>query len=326
MNGSGISQRTLGIQRKQLNSPLYLRFLILFIMKKTLLSILVLLPVLLCSQWEIDLNEFGSGFRLPVDIQQHGTSDLYIVEKGGTIAVLQEDGATRDKQFLDITDRVRSSSNEQGLLGLAFHPDHATNGLFYVNYTRQDGSTVIAQFVRSEDDIEVGDPNSELVILVIGQPFANHNGGGIAFGPDGYLYIGTGDGGSGGDPNNAGQNPLDLLGKISTFGQDRNGEMYMAAYGRGLILKISTTATSTNTEIVTPVSINPILVQESLTINVDASAGEVDYHIADVNGLIIQSGKAAGQKSISTDQLIPGLYFLRWNKSSKSGMIKFTKI
>ena len=114
--------------------------------------------------------------------------------------------------FLDITDRVLAGG-ERGLLGLAFHPLYPSNGRFFVNYTRKpDGATVIAEYARSTDP-NVALP-TETILLIIGQPFANHNGGMIEFGPDGYLYVGMGDGGSGNDPNNSAQNIDDLLGKI----------------------------------------------------------------------------------------------------------------
>jgi glucose/arabinose dehydrogenase len=113
--------------------------------------------------------------------------------------------------FLDITERVDDGGNEQGLLGLAFHPNFKDNGFFYVNYTEAGGDTVIARFTAAGN---IADPNSEVRLLGVKQPFPNHNGGGLAFGADGYLYIGLGDGGSGGDPQGNGQNPNTLLGKI----------------------------------------------------------------------------------------------------------------
>jgi len=108
---------------------------------------------------------------------------------------------------------VSSAGGEQGLLGLAFHPDYATNGYFYVNYTDTDGDTVVSRFTVTFDP-DAADPSSEQILLSIPQPYSNHNGGDLAFGTDGYLYISTGDGGSGGDPQNYAQNPLTFLGKI----------------------------------------------------------------------------------------------------------------
>ncbi len=166
------------------------------------------------AQFEVELLPFADGFNLPVDIQNHGSDDLYIVEKRGMIKIVNAAGEVNDVDFLDIRDKVRSSGNEQGLLGLEFHPDYSENGRFFVNYTRRpDGATVISSFHVGDDPV-IADPNSEEVIMIIDQTFSNHNGGDLAFGPDGYLYIGTGDGGSGGDPNDAGQNRQDLLGKM----------------------------------------------------------------------------------------------------------------
>ena len=116
--------------------------------------------------------------------------------------------------LLDIDPLVGSDGSEQGLLGLAFHPHYATTGYFYVDYTDNNGDTVIARYHVSANDPNIADPNSALILLVIDQPYANHNGGQLAFGPDGYLYIGLGDGGSEGDPGNRGQDTTQLLGKI----------------------------------------------------------------------------------------------------------------
>jgi glucose/arabinose dehydrogenase len=137
---------------------------------------------------------------------------LFVVEQGGRILVLQPQAST-PTVVLDITARVLSGG-EQGLLGLAFHPDYAMNRRFFVNYTRQpDGATVIAEYQTSLANPDVADVG-ETVLLVVAQPFANHNGGMIEFGPDGFLYIGLGDGGAGNDPGNRAQNVNDLLGKI----------------------------------------------------------------------------------------------------------------
>jgi len=163
---------------------------------------------------QVTLVEAGTGFALPVHVTHagDGSGRVFVVEQAGTIRTLDNSAAA---PFLDIRDLVLSGG-EQGLLGLAFSPDYVTNGEFYVNYTRNvnlDGATVIARY-RATGNPRVADPASEEILLVIGQPFANHNGGQIAFGPDGYLYIGMGDGGSGGDPQNNGQRKDTLLGKI----------------------------------------------------------------------------------------------------------------
>ncbi len=153
-----------------------------------------------------------SGLQRPVDLQADGSGRLFVIEKPGRIRILK-DGQLLDQPFLDITDRVGSKGNEQGLLGLAFHPQYAENGRFFVNYTNNDGDTVLARFQVSTDP-NSADPNTELRLLGVDQPFANHNGGVLAFGPDGYLYAGLGDGGSAGDPRGNGQNTNTLLGKI----------------------------------------------------------------------------------------------------------------
>ena len=148
----------------------------------------------------------------PVDLQPDGSGRLFVIEKAGRIRILENDQLL-ETPFLDITDRVGSNGNEQGLLGLAFHPAYQENGRFFVNYTDTRGDTVIARFQVS-DDPNVVDPNSEVPLFGYDQPFPNHNGGGMVFGPDGYLYIGSGDGGSQGDPNGNAQNTGTMLGKI----------------------------------------------------------------------------------------------------------------
>jgi glucose/arabinose dehydrogenase len=143
-----------------------------------------------------------------------GSQDLYVVERTGKIKVFADDPAvTGTKLFLDLGSVIISGGQEQGLLGLAFHPDYANNGYFYVNYTNTFG-TVIARYSRSSTDNLAADPASGVVLLTFAQPYANHNGGNLAFGPDGYLYIAAGDGGSAGDPQNNAQNLTNLLGKI----------------------------------------------------------------------------------------------------------------
>jgi glucose/arabinose dehydrogenase len=153
-----------------------------------------------------------SGLQRPVDLQADGSGRLFVLEKVGRIRILQN-GSLLQASFLDITDRVGSSANEQGLLGLAFHPGYAQNGYFFVNYTDRNGDTVISRFQVSGDP-NFSDPSSEMKLLGINQPYRNHNGGGLAFGPDDYLYAGLGDGGSAGDPLGNGQKLTTLLGKI----------------------------------------------------------------------------------------------------------------
>ncbi len=170
-------------------------------------------------QWEL----FSGGFDRPLDIQNagDGSGRLFIVEQGGLIRILQN-GVLLETPFLDIRERVDDDGNEQGLLGLAFHPDFTNNGFFYVNYTERGGDTVIARFSASGDS---ADPNSEVRLLNVKQPYSNHNGGALAFGPDGYLHIGLGDGGSRGDPKGSGQRLDTLLGKILRIDVN-NGDPY----------------------------------------------------------------------------------------------------
>ena len=156
-------------------------------------------------------------FSSALDLQNagDGTNRLFVSERVGRIRVFPNDeNVNTTKLFLDITDRV-TSGGETGLLGLAFHPNYATNGYFYVNYTAPSPlRTVVSRFQVSSTNPDSADKNSELILLTFNQPFSNHNGGCIAFGPDGNLYIATGDGGSGGDPQNNAQNITNLLGKI----------------------------------------------------------------------------------------------------------------
>jgi glucose/arabinose dehydrogenase len=153
---------------------------------------------------------------------------LFVTSKPGRIRIIANDQLL-DRPFLDIADRVLGSSSERGLLGLAFSPNYMTDGFFYVDYTRQpDGATIIARYNVSKDDPNVADPNSEQILLKIDQPEPNHNGGQLAFGPDGYLYIAMGDGGGGGDQHGTignAQNLKTLLGKILRI-DVRNTDQY----------------------------------------------------------------------------------------------------
>jgi len=166
------------------------------------------------SQASISLTPVLEGLASPVFVTNahDGSLRLFVVEQPGTIKVLLPDH-TVPSVFLDIASKV-VFSGEQGLLGLAFHPQYAVNRRFFVDYTRrEDGATVIAEYRTSAGNPNVAD-TAETVLLVIPQPFANHNGGMVEFGPDGFLYIGMGDGGSGNDPGARGQNVSELLGKI----------------------------------------------------------------------------------------------------------------
>lgn len=152
-----------------------------------------------------------------------GSGRLFILEQPGLIRVVQ-DGALLPTPFLNIRARVLDRNNEQGLLGLAFHPDYENNGTFYVNYTGKGGDTYVSSFSVTSDP-NLSDPESEKVLLHIPQPYTNHNGGHLLFGPDGYLYIGTGDGGSAGDPQSNAQNLNSLLGKMLRIDVD-HGDPY----------------------------------------------------------------------------------------------------
>jgi glucose/arabinose dehydrogenase len=138
-------------------------------------------------------------------------SRLFILEQGGRIRIVKN-GTLLATPFLDLSSRI-STGGERGLLGLAFHSQYAQNGIFVVNYTNPSGDTRISRFVVSGSP-DVADAGSEQVLLSVAQPFSNHNAGMVAFGPDGYLYIALGDGGSGGDPQGNGQDPTTLLGSI----------------------------------------------------------------------------------------------------------------
>lgn len=181
----------------------------------------VLILALGSPAWAHILDPVVTGLDAPVSVTSapDNSHRLFIVERPGRILVLQP-GATQPTLFLDITERVLAGG-ERGLLGLAFHPQFLLNRRFFVNYTRRpDGATVIAEYRSSATDLNRAEL-SETTLLIIDQPFANHNGGMLAFGPDGFLYIGTGDGGSGHDPGNRAQDTQNLLGKILRIDVDR---------------------------------------------------------------------------------------------------------
>jgi glucose/arabinose dehydrogenase len=163
------------------------------------------------------LTAFVSGLASPTGLEtaRDGSGRLFVLEQAGRIRIIRN-SAVVATPFLDIVGKV-ASGGELGLLGLAFHPNYANNRKFYVNYTRPLGAqweTVIAEYQTSAGNPDQADAASERILLTVSQPFANHNGGQVAFGPDGFLYIGLGDGGSGGDPFGNAQNLQTLLGKI----------------------------------------------------------------------------------------------------------------
>ncbi|MGG7033708.1 MAG: PQQ-dependent sugar dehydrogenase [Flavobacterium sp.] len=172
---------------------------------KTATTFLSLFCFFICHSQIIGLQSFATGFKNPVEITHAGDDRLFVVEKEGIIKILNPDGTVDPIPFLSVKDQV-STGSEQGLLGLAFHPNFASNGLFYINYTNLNGDTVIKEYSNFSGD--------DRILLTIPQPYANHNGGSLKFGSDGYLYIGMGDGGSGGDPGNRAQNINELLGKM----------------------------------------------------------------------------------------------------------------
>lgn len=208
-------------------------------------SLLVIIFILLCAAFFLQAKQIGHhkkevaqakietvsvqnitlkdafpalGFNMPVEFvsPKDGTNRNFVVAQRGKIHVFANtSGVKESKVFLDIESKV-TAGGERGLLGMAFHPDFKTNGYFYLNYTRNNSGleTVISRFTASKSQPATADPNSELILLSFKQPYSNHNGGKVAFGNDGFLYIGVGDGGSGGDPQKNGQNRATLLGKI----------------------------------------------------------------------------------------------------------------
>jgi hypothetical protein len=171
---------------------------------------------------DIALEEVAAGFTSPTHVTGafDGSRRVFVVEQAGTIRVVH-DGSVAAEPFLDIRGRVESGG-ERGLLSVAFHPRFADNGWFYVNYTARIAGKLTTRVSRfSAAQRGAADPGSELVLLSIEQPYSNHNGGQIAFGPDGYLYVGMGDGGSSNDPHNHAQNLNSLLGKMLRIDVDR---------------------------------------------------------------------------------------------------------
>jgi glucose/arabinose dehydrogenase len=163
----------------------------------------------------VSLVSFVTGLTQPVAFESLPDGRIFVLEQAGRIRVIQG-GALLSVPFLDISSNVESGG-EKGLLGLAFHPSFATNGRFFVNYTRRVSGqlqTVISEFFATSASTNLVNIATERVLLTVNQPFDNHNGGQLAFGPDGSLYIGLGDGGSAGDPQGNGQNLQTLLGKI----------------------------------------------------------------------------------------------------------------
>ncbi len=160
------------------------------------------------------LEPFVGGLNGPLAVTHagDGSGRIFVAEQEGTVRIVR-DGGLIAEPFLDISGRI-SAGGERGLLGLAFHPDFPTDPRFFVNYTDPNGDTRVSSFAVDPATPDLADPGSEVGLVSIDQPYANHNGGALAFGPDGFLYIATGDGGSGGDPHGNGQSLETLLGKI----------------------------------------------------------------------------------------------------------------
>jgi len=181
-------------------------------MKKLLFSVGILSSMVLSSQSFV-LEEFATGLTSPVEITNANDSRLFVVQQNGIIKIIQSNGTINAADFLNISSKV-IFNGERGLLGLAFHPQYSTNGYFFVFYNNTAGNIIVARYSVSTGNPNVADPTSEKILLNIPKPFDNHNGGSIHFAPDGNLWVVTGDGGSGGDPNNNGQNKNSLLGKM----------------------------------------------------------------------------------------------------------------
>jgi glucose/arabinose dehydrogenase len=178
---------------------------------------------------QLELERAWAGLSKPLGLVHAGDDSgrVFVLEQGGLIKVV-ENGQLLSRPFLDLTGQVSPIGpgySERGLLGLAFHPRFRANGLFFVNYTDRRGDTQVVRYRASPADRNVADPASAMTILTQPQPYANHNGGHLAFGPDGYLYIGLGDGGSANDPQGNGQNLATWLGKLLRIDVD-GGEPY----------------------------------------------------------------------------------------------------
>ncbi|MCL8537573.1 PQQ-dependent sugar dehydrogenase [Chryseobacterium gallinarum] len=190
-------------------------------MKNLLFTICIFSSLILNAQ-SINLEEFATGLTRPVEITNANDSRLFVVQQTGIIKIIQPNGNINSTDFLNITSKVLYGG-ERGLLGLAFHPQYATNGYFFVYYNNTAGNIVVARYTVSSSNPDTADLNSEKILLNIPKPFDNHNGGSLHFAPDGKLWMITGDGGSSGDPNNNAQNKNALLGKLLRIDVDATG-------------------------------------------------------------------------------------------------------
>ena len=178
------------------------------------------------AAFDIALEPVAEGFDQPLHVADpgDGSGRLFVVEQAGRVRIVR-DGEVAAEPFLDVAALIEAGGNEQGLLSIAFHPDYAANGTFFIGYTAADGGdNSVARYRVSTDDPDRADPASAEVLLAVEDPYGNHNGGLVAFGPDGYLYVGLGDGGSAGDPEGNGQDRATLLGSILRLDVDRAGD------------------------------------------------------------------------------------------------------
>jgi glucose/arabinose dehydrogenase len=173
---------------------------------------------------QVTLDLVTGGLARPLYLAHAFDERLFVVEQAGQIQLI-ENGQLLAQPFLDISERVNSTALEQGLLSVAFHPQYQENGRFFVNYTDLSGDTVVAEFLVDGSDPNRADPGSERILLSVDQPYGNHNGGQLKFGPDGNLFVGMGDGGSAGDPLNNGQDLTTLLGALLRLDVD-SGDPY----------------------------------------------------------------------------------------------------
>ena len=182
-------------------------------MKKLLLLLITVSSSIIYSQ-NIILTEFATGLTAPVEIVNNGDSRLFVVQQNGAIKIVLPNGTVNATNFINLSTKI-VFSGERGLLGMAFHPQYATNGYFFVYYNQvTTGNIIVARYSVNPTNADIADVSTEKIILNIPKPFTNHNGGSMHFAPDGKLWISTGDGGSSGDPNNNSQNKNTLLGKM----------------------------------------------------------------------------------------------------------------
>ena len=187
------------------------------------------------SSPRLTLMPFASGLNSPVGVVGSADGRIFVLEREGVIRIVLPSGSILPEPFIDISARVDASFIEEGLLGLAFHPEFATNGHFYLNYVNTTlgiRRTRISRFMATEAP-NLADPDSEEILLTLEQPYNNHNGGHILFGPDGLLYVPLGDGGSGGDPGNRAQDVNTLLGKILRIDVDSSSNVAADCIGLG---------------------------------------------------------------------------------------------